>query len=212
MTSPKSPPLGEARLDAPPPGTAGRPLRAHARRNRENLLTAARAAFAESGPAVALETIAQAAGVGIGTLYRHFPTREALVEAVYAAELDDVTNNAHHLLERHAPPEALRAWMSRYAQFSATKHGVIDTLRAGWDAGRITVPTRERITAEIAAILEAGAETGTLRCDIAAKDVTALLLGVLLSAARESSAEAPAQIARLLDLVVDALRPLPQPK
>lgn len=200
-------------MNSPEPSPATeRPLRAHARRNRENLIAAARAAFATGGPTVALESIAQRAGVGIATLYRHFPTREALVEAVYAAELDDVTSNAHHLLERHAPAEALRAWMGRYAQFSATKNGVIDALRAGWDAGRITRPTRERITAEIATILEAGAQSGTLRSDTAAEDVTALLLGVLLSTAREACAQTPGQVARLLDLVVDALRPLPQPR
>ncbi len=208
MTPPEPPPTG---VTAAGQGAGARPLRAHARRNRESLIAAARAAFTESGPTVPLESIAQGAGVGIGTLYRHFPTRETLVEAVYAAELDDVTSSARHLLEQLPPAEALRAWMERYAQFSATKHGVIDSLRAGWAAGRITPPTRDRITAEIAAIVKAGAESGTLRHDVAATDVTTLLLGVLLSTAREATEETPEQVARLLDLIVDALRPPSHP-
>ena len=97
------------------PGGTERPLRAHARRNRENLVAAARAAFAAADDTVPLEGIARRAGVGIGTLYRHFPTREALVEAVYAAELDAVTDSAAALVEELPPEQALRAWMERYA-------------------------------------------------------------------------------------------------
>lgn len=181
-----------------------RPLRADAQLNRERLVDVARAAFAAADAAVPLESIARRAGVGIGTLYRHFPTREALVEAVYAAELDDVTASARTLLEQLPPDEALRAWMKRYAQFAVTKRGIVDTLRAGWASGRITTPTtRERITATIATILTAGTRAGTLRDDVDPDDVTALLLGVFLSTTTSTDLD---QSARLLDLVVDALR------
>ncbi|MFB7657875.1 MULTISPECIES: TetR/AcrR family transcriptional regulator [unclassified Streptomyces] len=187
------------------PGAADRPVRAHARRNRERLVAVARAAFAASTDTVPLEGIAREAGVGIGTLYRHFPTREALVEAVYGAELDDIATSATDLLAQLPPDVALRAWMDRYAAFVATKRGMVDTLRAGWASGRIATPaTRERITAAIAAILTKGADAGSLRADIDPEDVTAMLLGVFLST---SASNMPERTSRLLDLVVDALRP-----
>ncbi len=202
-------------MTAPDPSSAGtpderqatprRPLRAHARRNRDNLLAAARTAFAAAGDTVPLENIAREAGVGIGTLYRHFPTREALVEAVYAAELDAVTASAPALLDRLPPEAALRAWFDRYAEFVAMKRGMGDALRAGQAAGRIpTVTTRRRITAAIATILAKGAEAGVLRGDVDPDDVTLMLLGIFLST---TAGDAPERTGRLLDLLVDALRP-----
>lgn len=97
--------------------------RADARRNRERLLASAAAAFAAADGPVSLEAIARDAGVGIGTLYRHFPNREALVEAVYSAELAEVAASAVELLDRHPPVIALRRWMDRYAAFVAAKRG-----------------------------------------------------------------------------------------
>ena len=147
--------------------------------------------------------------MGIGTLYRHFPTREALIEAVYEAELDDVTASGTTLLAAHADAAdiGLRAWMDRYAAFVAVKLGLIDTVRAGWSAGAGTTPrTRERITAVIATFLEAGAQRGVLRGDVVADDVTASLLGALLSTAASGT---PHQVPRLLDLLLDGLRPRP---
>jgi AcrR family transcriptional regulator len=182
-----------------------RPLRADARRNRDKIVAVARAAFTADGDTVPLENIAREAGVGIGTLYRNFPTREALVEAVYAAELDDVTQSAPELLERFPPDAALRAWLDRYAQFSAAKRGMIGTLRAGWSAGRITPRTRERVNAAIESILAAGARSGCFRDEVQADDVTTMLLGIFLST--EASGGTPEQRIRLLDLLVDALRP-----
>jgi AcrR family transcriptional regulator len=198
-----SDPTPIAAADTPAHGE--RPVRAVALRNRENLIAVARAAFAAAPDPVPLEVIAREAGVGIGTLYRHFPTREALVEAVYAAELDDVATSAPALLAQFPPEVALRAWTDRYAAFVSTKRGMLDTLRAGWAAGRITTPkTRERITEAIATILAQGARTGSLRADVDADDVTAMLLGVFYSTAAGNTSQ---QTGRLLDLVVDALRP-----
>ena len=184
-----------------------RPLRADARRNRDRLVAVATSAFAATDATVPLEDIAREAGVGIGTLYRHFPTREALVEAVYATELDEIARSAAVLLEQLPPDAALRAWMGRYAQFVELKRGLADILRAGWAAGRIaTSTTRERVTGAIATILTAGAESGVFRADTDPDDITALLLGAFLSTAHNSSTD---QIERLLDLVLDALRPRP---
>ncbi|WP_410667599.1 TetR/AcrR family transcriptional regulator [Amycolatopsis sp. cmx-4-68] len=182
-------------------------MRSDARRNREKLLAVARAAFAAADGPVALEAIAREAGVGIGTLYRHFPTREELVDAVYAAELDDVTASAGALLARSSPEVALRAWMDRYAAFVETKRGMADVLRAGVASGRIATPlTRRRISGAVAALLEAGARAGTLRADADPEDVTTMLLGVFLAT---SAAHTPEQTGRLLDLLVDALSPRP---
>ncbi|MEC3976337.1 TetR/AcrR family transcriptional regulator [Amycolatopsis sp. H20-H5] len=183
-----------------PPATG----RADARRNREKLITAARTAFATADAMVALETIARDAGVGIGTLYRHFPTRGALVEAVYAAELDEVATSAPALLAELPPELALRAWMDRYVAFVAAKRGMIDTLRAGIASGTISTPhTRKRLNAAIATILAAGVRTGSLRADVDADDVTAMLLGVFLSTAATGT---PDRIDALLTLVVDAVK------
>jgi AcrR family transcriptional regulator len=188
-----------------PSSEPDRPVRSDARRNREKLVAVARRAFATADGTVALEAIAREAGVGIGTLYRHFPTREALVEAVYAAELDDVTASAPALLGRLPPETALRAWMDRYAAFVETKRGMADVLRASLASGRIATPaSRRRITAAIGTILDAGALAGTLRAGVDPEDVTLLLLGVFLSTSAGQDAE---RIGRMLDLIVDALRP-----
>jgi AcrR family transcriptional regulator len=185
---------------------SGRPVRADARRNRDKILSVARAAFASTTDTVPLDAIAREAGVGIGTLYRHFPTREALVEALYAAELDEVVSSAPALLAELPPEAALRAWMDRYAAFFEVKRGMSATLRAGWASGSIATPaTRERITATIATILDSGVQAGSLRADVAPEDVTMMLLGVFLSTA---ATESPERTGQLLDLVVDALRPV----
>lgn len=193
-----------AHQETPATSTSGQRPRADARRNREKLVAAAAAAFSTADATVPLEGVARDAGVGIGTLYRHFPTREALVEAVYAAELDDVTASAPALLEQHPPDVALRAWMERYGEFVARKQGLLDTLRTGWASGRIATPaTRERLTAAIETLLNSGAQQGTLRGDVDPDDVTAMLLGVYLSTGANGT---PEQASRLLDFIVDGLR------
>ncbi|MEF2977147.1 TetR/AcrR family transcriptional regulator [Subtercola sp. YIM 133946] len=192
--------------------TPVRKARADGRRNRELLLAAAHDAFVAApgaapgaASAVSLEKIARAAGVGIGTLYRHFPTREALAEAVYESELDEVMSitDAESLLP---PDEGLRAWMNRYATFFAAKRGMLDVLRGGWASGAIATPmTRQRANAVVGEFLARGVADGSLR-DMAADDVTAAMLGVMLSTVAGASAE-PGQTQRLLDLLLVGLRP-----
>jgi len=173
-------------------------VRADARRNRERLLEAAAAAFsAADGGSVSLESIARDAGVGIGTLYRHFPSREALVEAVYRAELAEVAGVAEQLLERHAAKTALRRWMDRYASFVAAKRGMAESLHALFDAGAVHPnQTRASIVGAVEMLLKAGADDGTLRADVRADDVVSSLLGIFLASA------SPDQTGRLLDLLV----------
>jgi AcrR family transcriptional regulator len=173
-------------------------VRADARRNRERLLDAAAAAFgAADGGSVSLESIARDAGVGIGTLYRHFSSREALVEAVYRAELAEVAGAAAQLLESDSPKAALRRWMDRYAGFVAAKRGMADSLRALFDAGAVHPnQTRASIVGAVDLLLRAGADDGSLRSDVTADDVVSSLLGIFLAST------SPDLTGRLLDLLV----------
>jgi AcrR family transcriptional regulator len=178
-------------------------MRADARRNRERLLEAARRAFA-SGEEVTLETVARQAAVGIGTLYRHFPTREALVEAVYRGELARLRDTAGELLDSRAPDVALRAWMDGFADYVTAKHGMAETLRAIAATGTISpAQTQQTLTATIKGLLDAGAAAGTLRGDVPAGDVLASLTGIFLVAGAPGQR---AQAGRLLDLLMEGLR------
>ncbi|WP_197380214.1 TetR/AcrR family transcriptional regulator [Mycolicibacterium mengxianglii] len=174
--------------------------RSDARRNRERLLDAAAAAFAAAEGPVSLEAIARGAGVGIGTLYRHFPTREALTEAVYRAELAEVSASAGNLLERYRPVEALRRWMDRYAEFVATKQGMAESLRAVFDCGAVERnQTRATIVGAVEVMLAAGVADGSLRADVRADDVVTSLLGIFLASGSQE------QSARMVCLLVDGL-------
>jgi AcrR family transcriptional regulator len=173
-------------------------LRADARRNRERLLEVAAAAFgAADGSQVSLEAIARDAGVGIGTLYRHFPSRDLLVEAVYRAELAEVAAAAGQLLARYPPKAALRRWMDRYASFVAAKRGMADSLRTMVESGAVQInQMHARIVAAVDLLLQAGAADGTLRSDVAADDVVSSLIGIFITS------RSPDQTGRMLDLLV----------
>ncbi|OBK41651.1 TetR family transcriptional regulator [Mycobacterium sp. 1245111.1] len=176
-------------------------MRSDARRNREKLLEAATAAFAAAdGRQVSLESIARDAGVGIGTLYRHFPNREALVEAIYRTELAEVAETAPRLLKRHPPKAALRRWMDRYARFVAAKRGMAESFRAMVESGAIEgSQIRASISAAVDVLLRAGADDGSLRSDVQADDVVSSLIGIFLASG------SPEQTGRLLDLLVDGI-------
>ncbi|WAL64662.1 TetR family transcriptional regulator [Amycolatopsis cynarae] len=178
--------------------------RADAQRNRQRLIAAARQEFMTSGENVTLEAIARAAGVGIGTLYRHFPTREVLVEAVYRTERTRLCDAAAELLADNPPHVALRLWMGRFGDYIAIKHEMAETLRAMIASGTVTAAAaRQELGAAVRTILEAGATAGTLRDDVLAEDVVASLLGVFL-VCREPGQRDQAQ--RMLDLLMRGLR------
>lgn len=182
---------------------APRRPRADAARNRAAILEAARTAFTEAGEDVSLEGIARSAGVGIGTLYRNFPTREELVAAVYASELDAVLATVPDLVAQHAPDVALRAFLDTYAGFIATKRGMAETVRAGAvRSAAESAGTRRRVNEAVGLILAAGAEQGVFRPETEADDVTAAMVGIFLTT--EQSAD-PGQERRLLDLLVRGL-------
>jgi AcrR family transcriptional regulator len=181
-----------------------RPLRADAQRNRDRLLAVAARAFSEDGPEVTLESIAKDAGVGIGTLYRHFPTREALVEATYRHELARLCDAATDLLAARPADQATRQWMDGFIVYMTTKRGMADALRAVVASGGDPfAESLGRLIGAITTLLEAGAAAGTIRADVEPGDVLASLSGVSLIAGEPPQRE---QASRLLDLLMDGLR------
>jgi AcrR family transcriptional regulator len=184
-----------------------RTLRADAARNRDTLLAAATRAFAASETDPSMRAIAREAGVGIATLYRHFPTRESLVDAVYQDQVQRLTLGARELLEQLPPSEAMRRWMDLFADWLATKHGMLDTLLAMIDSGEIAeAQTRTELLEAITTILDAGSAAGDLRADTSAEDIAASLIGIFTVAGKP---EHHAQAQRLLNLLMDGLRPPP---
>jgi AcrR family transcriptional regulator len=191
----------------PPHETGGRPLRADAQRNRDRLLGVAVRVFSQDGPDVTLDAIAKEAGVGIGTLYRHFPTREALIEAAYRNELARLCDAVPDLLRTMPADQATRTWMDHYIDYMTTKRGMADALRVVIASGRTPyAQSRDRLISAITMLLEAGAAAGTLRADVEPADVFASLAGVSLTAGEPAQR---AQAGRLLDLLMDALHPRP---
>ena len=154
-----------------------------------------------------MRAIARQAGVGIATLYRHFPTRESLVEAVYRDQVAGLTDGARELLAQLPPPAALRRWMDLFGDWIATKNGMLDTLLAMTESGEIAhAQTRTELLAAIDGILNVGRATGELRADVTAEDIAASLIGIFTVA---RPPEHHARASRLLNILMDGLRPAP---
>ena len=186
------------------PATEARPLRADAQRNRERLLDAAVRAFAQEGPDVTLDAIAKDAGVGIGTLYRHFPTREALVEAAYRNELARLCDAVPGLLADLPPDQAMRMWMDRFVDYMTTKRDMADALRAVIaSGGNPYSESRDRLITAVTTLLGAGAAAGTLRPDVEPGDVLTSLSGVSMATVGPEQRD---RAGRVLDLLMDGLR------
>jgi AcrR family transcriptional regulator len=193
------------RLTGPKP----RATRADAARNREQLLEVATRVLASPGAETSMRAIAREAGVGIGTLYRHFPTRESLVEAVYRDQVVRLTNGARDLLADVAPAVALRRWMDLFGDWIATKNGMLDTLLTMIESGVVGhARTRDEILHAIASILDAGRAAGDLRPDVTAEEVAAGLIGIFTVAHQPGHA---ITAGRLLDILLDGLRPQGHP-
>ena len=184
--------------------TPDRPLRADARRNRERVLAAAREAFAESGFGVPLDAIAARAGVGPGTVYRHFPTKEALFEAVTVARVRELVALARAGAEAPDPGAALDALLGRIADEAVAKRDLPDALGGVGEAA--VAVARGELYEALDVLLDRARAGGAVRAGIGAAELIALLKG-LLQAVRESAD--PELPARLLAVVRDGLRPPP---
>ncbi|WP_280255022.1 TetR/AcrR family transcriptional regulator [Nocardia wallacei] len=179
--------------------------RADAARNRDQLLVVATRMFALAEREPSLRAIAREAGVGIGTLYRHFPTKPSLVEAIYHDQVMRLTTGARELLEQLPPAAAMRRWMDLFGDWIATKNGMLDTLRAAIETGEIAHGrTRTELLAAITTILDAGHAVDELRRDVTAEDIAANLIGIFTVAPKPQQ---EALAGRLLNLLMDGLRP-----
>ena len=181
-----------------------RPLRADARRNRDALLVAAAAQFAERGVEAPLEDIARRAGVGIGTLYRHFPTRDALIADVYRREVDLLCGGVDELLATLPADEALAEWMRRFVGYVATKRGLAVALKSMVnDNSDLFAQSRANINESMARLVHAAVEEGLVRADADPEDVLQAMSGFCMFNEQAGWQE---QAHRLVNLLVDGLR------
>ncbi|MCT7658596.1 TetR/AcrR family transcriptional regulator [Mycobacterium deserti] len=180
-----------------------RPLRADAARNRARLLQVAYDAFAAEGLAVPIDEIARRAGVGAGTVYRHFPTKDDLFSAVVDHRLRRIVDEGRALAEKEPPETALVVFLrSLVLQFGATDRGLKDALSgAGVDVETVSRETEDAFKGVLRGLLEAGQNVGAVRRDVDADDVKALLVGCL-----EMQAANPPAAERLTDVVLDGLK------
>ena len=170
-----------------------RALRADATRNRDQLLAVATRVFASADTEPSMRAIAREAGVGIATLYRHFPTKESLVDAVYRSQVVRLTTGARELLDQLPPAAAMRRWMDLFGDWIATKNGMLGTLLAMIETGEIAHgQTRIELLAAITTILDAGRALDDLRRDVTAEDIAASLIGIFTVAPSPSEKFLPA--------------------
>src|ERR1700740_2772 len=161
------------------PAKSLRKPRADALRNRERVLEAAKAVFSAGGAGASLEAVAREAGVGIGTLYRHFPTREALFEAVYRREVEQLSELAEQLKSEASPVEALRRWLRSNVEFVATKKGMAAALAlAAHGTSELSAFSFDRLTKAVGALLDRGVAAGEIRSDISPEDILRALAGM----------------------------------
>jgi AcrR family transcriptional regulator len=187
--------------DIPAQPLLERPKRADARRNYEKVLAAAREAFAEGGETASLEGIARRADVGIGTLYRHFPNRQALVEALYMDEVDEISRSAAELADTD-PWEALNTWFERFIGYMATKQALAHELLNYLDRDApLFKSCRESLWAAGEPLLKRAQDSGVVRPDVTIGEVISMVMGIAKIPTTE-----PEQTQRILQIALDGLR------
>lgn len=191
------------------PASARTSLRADARRNRERVLEAADGVFSETGPGASTEAVALRAGVAIGTVFRHFPTKEALIEAVVLGRLVRLTAEAKQLDEAMDAGAALVTFFRRWIELSATKHQFAAALaHSGTDVHEVSSrhpDVVQELHDAVAVLLGRAQHTGSIRQDLTTRDLVALMVGA--SRAHEHIGPDPDQRAHLLSVTIDGLRP-----
>jgi AcrR family transcriptional regulator len=182
-----------------------RALRADAQRNRDALLIAAIEAFAQNGTETSLEDIARRAGVGIGTLYRHFPTREALVVEAYRRGVDTVCEDAARLLSEEPPDAALLDWMTAFVDYVASKRGLAATLKQASDVGHheLFADMRAKMLTALQSMIDAAIADGAIRSDVDPADLLRTLGGLCMMSDQPEWKE---QARRMVALLMDGLR------
>lgn len=184
--------------------------RADAVRNRERVLEAAKVVFNAGGPEASLEAVAKRAGVGIGTLYRHFPTREALFEAVYRREVAQLSELAEQLKNAKDPVDALRRWLRSGVEFVATKKGMMAALAlAVQSSSELAAFSMDRLTQAIGSLLDRAVAAGEMRGDVSPEDLLRAFFGMCYI---HDQPGWQASVLRLLDVFVDGLRMRPGTK
>ncbi len=182
---------------------ADRRVRADAQRNLDALLEAAKAVFSTSGVDAPVREIAEKAGVGVGTFYRHFPQRADLIAAVFRREMDACADAAPILAAQYKPFEALANWMQRYAAFVATKRGLAKVLHSGDPAfDALPVHFEQKLRPAFRTLFESAAAAGEIRTDIRADDI----LGAVASLCMSAYNDRPDHAQRMVALFVDGLR------
>jgi AcrR family transcriptional regulator len=180
----------------------GRPMRADARRNRQRVFDVARELFATPEGDPSMEQIARAAGVGVGTMYRNWPSRSALVEAIYREDLAGLTARAAQHHADQEPWEAVVLWLRDYVSHAQAKRGMLTELGAAFDARpELLTESRRQVLEATAVVLEPAQRAGVVRTDLTAADLVQLVRGIVLSAIVP-----PDRYALLLDVVLDGIR------
>ena len=182
--------------------------RADAVRNRERVLEAAKAVFSAGGAEASLEAVARRAGVGIGTLYRHFATREALYEAVYRREVEQLGELAEQLKNEARPVDGLRRWLSANVEFVATKKGMAAALAlAAHGSPELHSYTFDRLTRAVGALLDRAVAAGEIRADVGPEDLLRALVGMCYL---HDQPGWQSTVLRLMNVFVDGLRVQPK--
>ena len=181
-----------------------RRTRADATRNRETLVTAAKAVFARDGAAASLEAVVREAGFGIGTLYRHFPTREALYEAVYRRDIEQLVALADAATDSGDPVADLRRWLHAMVDMVATKKGMIAAFALAADTtSAISARWTGSLTGALDALLDRAVRAGRVRPDIRGEELLLAVVGMCMLRDQHGW---QASVARLIDTLVDGLR------
>jgi AcrR family transcriptional regulator len=193
-----------ARDDLCPLGQLLRPLRADARRNRAKVLVAAEEVFASEGISVPIDEVARRAGVGVGTVYRHFPTKEALFEAIVIARLEALVERAEELCTADDPGTALFTFITELVDLAVKKKDLTDELaRAGVNSEELIAGVKERLERGFDMLLERAQAVGSVRLDINRTDMTALVMGTCMAASQHGCA---GSTQRLVGVLCDGFR------
>ena len=194
-------PADEGELEQPE-SAVGRPQRADARRNRERLVTSARQVFAEEGGGASMEAIARQAGVGVGTLYRHFPQRIDIVEAVYLDDVDELVRAAEEAVADLEPWPAVVAFLEAFVRYAQRKRTFLNELREAFDKNpELRSLCRERIDDAMELVIHRAQRAGVIRTDVGSGDLIQLVMPMCTNASVTED-----QSTRLLAMILDGLR------